>query len=140
MVITRGRGAANMNGCLRPSLERHRSEMEPINGSVIASEAMPIVTAAAVIVPEDLVVEEERQGVEYPIGCCLAGCADAKSDFDWHRYCIVTHRVPPRDADSALIYSGPIPQQPPMIAAPASSNRLAYSRKNATSISVRKPV
>ena len=52
IVITRGRGAAYIKGCRRPNLDRHRSEIEPIKGSVIASEAIPIVTAAAVRVPD----------------------------------------------------------------------------------------
>lgn len=50
--MTVGKGATNMNGCLRPSLETNRSEMEPITGSEIASKMMAINTARPVSDPE----------------------------------------------------------------------------------------
>jgi uncharacterized protein YggU (UPF0235/DUF167 family) len=49
-----GKGAINMNGCLRPSLDLNRSEIEPISGSEIASKIIAIKTARPVSVPERL--------------------------------------------------------------------------------------
>ena len=58
-----------------------------MSGSVMASEIMPMVTAAAVSVPREteyLIVEKERQRIEYPVSRGLPCSADAKSQFGWH--------------------------------------------------------
>ena len=44
-AISIGPGAANIKGCLRPYLDLNLSEMDPIIGSVIASNTMAIVVA-----------------------------------------------------------------------------------------------
>ena len=50
--MTVGKGAANMKGCLRPSLDVNRSEIDPIIGSEIASKIIAIKTAKPVSEPD----------------------------------------------------------------------------------------
>ena len=51
--MTVGKGAANMKGCLRPSLDINRSEIDPIIGSEIASKIIAIKTAKPVSEPDN---------------------------------------------------------------------------------------
>ena len=50
--MTVGKGAANINGCLRPSFDINLSEIDPIIGSEIASKIIAINTAKPVSEPE----------------------------------------------------------------------------------------
>ena len=50
--MTVGKGAANIKGCLRPSLDINRSEIDPIIGSEIASKIIAINTARPVNEPD----------------------------------------------------------------------------------------
>ena len=52
IAITVGKGAANIKGCLRPSLETNLSEIDPMTGSEIASKIIAIKTAKPVSEPE----------------------------------------------------------------------------------------
>ena len=52
IAMTVGKGAANMKGCLRPSLDINRSEMDPMIGSETASKIIAIKTAKPVSEPD----------------------------------------------------------------------------------------
>ena len=48
MAMTVGKGAKNIKGCLRPSFDWKRSEIEPMIGSETASKIIAIKTAVPV--------------------------------------------------------------------------------------------
>ena len=52
IAITVGKGATNIKGCLRPSLDMNRSEIDPMTGSEIASKMIAIKTAKPVREPD----------------------------------------------------------------------------------------